>query len=199
MKPSHSLRVTYRLPVVDSTAVDSAYFSVWSLSTIDLVEEGFKSNEVNLSYDSSLTNSGEVIEPTAKLGKEVAVRYGCVACHATGESDIPAPPTAGGEGGAQIAVGPAWTGLWGTRREFTDSSFIKKADETYLRESLLDPGRRVPVGYETEKNRRWHALVSWSSQGSRNRLSAALHQVSQPKEEEIAPNFRISHENEDTR
>ena len=74
-----------------------------------------------------------------------------MACHATGESDIPAPLAAGDEGGAQVAVGPAWNGLWGSRREFTDASFIKNADETYLRESILDPGRRVAVGYETEK------------------------------------------------
>ena len=151
MKPCHSLRITYRLPVADNIAVESAYFTIWELFELNLTEEGFSSNEVDLTYDPSLTSAGEVIEPTAELGKEVAVRYGCVACHATGESDIPAPLAAGDEGGAQVAVGPAWNGLWGSRREFTDASFIKNADETYLRESILDPSRRVAVGYETEK------------------------------------------------
>ncbi|MGD1980025.1 MAG: hypothetical protein PVJ98_11580, partial [Akkermansiaceae bacterium] len=58
---------------------------------------------------------------------------------------------ADGAAGARVAVGPAWKGLWKSRRTFTDGSFIKSVDETYLRESILDPGRRVAEGYETEK------------------------------------------------
>ena len=53
--------------------------------------------------------------------------------------------------GSSVAVGPAWTGLWKSRREFTDGSFIKNVDETYLRESILDPARRVTEGYLAEK------------------------------------------------
>tara|TARA_R110002096_G_scaffold308757_2_gene503275 strand:+ start:981 stop:3755 length:2775 start_codon:yes stop_codon:yes gene_type:complete len=155
MKPSHTLRVTYRIPVPESTQVDSAYLTIRSLPKIDLTENGFQDNTVDLNWDPSLTTSGEVIEPTAKLGKEVALLYGCVACHATGESGIPAPaPISAGAGagaGAMVAVGPPWIGLWNSLRTFTDGSFVKNADETYLRESILDPGRRVAEGFDTEK------------------------------------------------
>lgn len=150
MRPSHSLRITYRLPVPDSTRVESTYLSVWNLREIDLTKHGFSTNEVDMTPRQLLTTADQKIDPTPAIGKEVAVRYGCVACHATGESDIPAPPSNPAEG-AQVAVGPAWNGLWSSRREFTDGSFIKSVDETYLRESILDPGRRVAQGFETEK------------------------------------------------
>lgn len=150
MQPSHSLRLTYRLPASDSTRVDSAYLTVHKLEKLDLPGLGFSDDEVDLTPPKNITGTTEKIEPTAKLGKETALRYGCIACHATGETGIPAPAAAPAEG-AQVAVGPPWTGLWNSRREFTDGSFIKSVDETYLRESILDPGRRVATGFETEK------------------------------------------------
>ena len=150
MKPSHSLRVTYRLPIPEVDQVDSAFLSVWGLRSIDLTDHGFATDEIDMTPKQLMTSSEAKIDPTSTLGKEVAVRYGCVACHATGESDIPAPAAIGADG-AQVAVGPPWTGLWNSHRTFTDGSFVKSADETYLRESILDPGRRVAVGFETEK------------------------------------------------
>lgn len=150
MQPSHSLRVTYRLPVPDRLDVDSAYLTIQSLERIDLTSLGFGTDDIDMTPKRSLAGADTNIEPTAAIGKETALRYGCIACHATGEADIPAPALTGAEG-AQVAVGPPWTGLWGTGRTFTDGSFIKAVDETYLQESILDPGRRVAEGFETEK------------------------------------------------
>jgi len=147
MQPSHSLRVTYRLPVPDRTAVDSAYLTIQSLGKTDLTSRGFGTDDIDMTPKRSLAAAD--VKPTASIGKETALRYGCIACHATGESDIPAPALTAAEG-AQIAVGPPWTGLWKTERKFTDGSFVKAVDETYLRESILDPGRRVAEGFETE-------------------------------------------------
>lgn len=151
MRPSHSLRVTYRLPVPDRATVDSAYLTVWKLPELDLRDRGFDSDEVDLSPKALLTGGPSAVEPSAKLGKETAMRYGCIACHATGEADtVPAPPANAAEG-ALVAVGPPWKGLWQSHRTFTDGSFIKAVDETYLRESILDPSRRVAEGFATEK------------------------------------------------
>ncbi|MDF1656834.1 MAG: hypothetical protein P1U58_04435 [Verrucomicrobiales bacterium] len=147
MQPSHSLRLTYRLPHSEVTSIESLYLTIQSLQKIDLPQFGFENDDVDLTVRADLTGSGPAIEPTAKIGEEVALRYGCIACHATDKSTPPAPS---GEG-ALVAVGPAWTGLWNSYRTFTDGSFIKKVDETYLRESILDPGRRVAEGYNTEK------------------------------------------------
>jgi len=150
MQPSHTLRLTYRLPSPEVMQVENLYLTVSSLPSIDLSKAGFADNEIDLTPRLDLTGSASAVEPTAALGKEVAMRYGCVACHATGDPDIPSPPVAA-EGGANLAVGPPWIGLWGASRIFTDGSAIKKIDEAYLRESILDPARRVMKGYEMER------------------------------------------------
>jgi hypothetical protein len=121
-----------------------------SIKNLSLKFSGFPDDKVDLTPREDLTSAGGAVEPTAALGKEVAVRYGCVACHATGDPDIPSPPVAA-EGGAKVAVGPPWIGLWGASRIFTDGSETKKIDEAYLRESILDPARRVMEGYEMER------------------------------------------------
>ncbi|MDF1823064.1 MAG: c-type cytochrome [Verrucomicrobiales bacterium] len=150
MQPSHSLRLTYRLPHSDVTAIESLYLTIHSLKKVDLTELGFEHNQVDLRVRTGLSQSSPAIKPTPQLGKEVATRYGCIACHATDKSKAPAAPANSAEG-ALVAVGPPWTGLWKSYRTFTDGSFIKKVDESYLRESILDPGRRVAEGYNTEK------------------------------------------------
>lgn len=149
MQPSHSLRLTYRLPSPEVLQVENLYLTVHRLPTLDLTKLGFADDTVDLTPRTDLTGAAAV-EPTATLGKEVAVRYGCVACHATGDPEIPSPPVAA-EGGAKVAVGPPWIGLWGAGRVFSDGSEIKKIDEAYLRESILDPARRVQQGYEMER------------------------------------------------
>lgn len=149
MKPSDSLRLTYRLPIAAVMPVENLYLTIHSLPSFDLSKLGFADNEVDLTPRIDLTGGAATVEPSAELGKEVAVRYGCVACHATGDPDIPSPPVAA-EGGANLAVGPPWIGLWGAKRIFSDGSEIRNIDEVYLRESILDPARRVMKGYEME-------------------------------------------------
>ncbi|MCW5929562.1 MAG: cytochrome c [Chitinophagaceae bacterium] len=71
-------------------------------------------------------------ERGAKLFKSV----GCIGCHSPGTE------TAG-------KYGPPFKGVYGTLQEMNDGSFIK-ADEGYLRESILDPSKHVVKGYEAE-------------------------------------------------
>ncbi|MEQ1839094.1 MAG: hypothetical protein ABL994_01685, partial [Verrucomicrobiales bacterium] len=150
MQPSHSLRLTYRLPAPGVVQVENVYLTVHSLPSFELSSLGFADDKVDLTPRTDLSGGADAVEPTSALGKEVAMRYGCVACHATGDPDIPSPPVAA-EGGAKVAVGPPWIGLWGASRVFSDGSEIKKIDEAYLRESILDPARRVQQGYEMER------------------------------------------------
>jgi hypothetical protein len=153
MRPSHSLRLTYRLPAPDVTAVENAYLTIHALPSFDLTEFGFADNEVDLTPRTDLTGGGPAVKPTAELGREVVVRYGCVACHATGDPTLPAPPVpaADANGSAKVAVGPPWIGLWKSKKVFNDGSELRSVDEAYLRESILDPARRVMIGYDMER------------------------------------------------
>ena len=55
----------------------------------------------------------------------------CITCHSVDGS---------------AGTGPTWQGLYGKTREFTDGTQAV-ADEAYLRESILYPGRKIVVGY----------------------------------------------------
>ncbi len=150
MRPSEALRLTYRVPVPGEDDVKNVYLSVFKLGDIDLAQNGFSDNKVDLTPRADLVAA--TVEPSAELGRKLVIQYGCIACHATGDPDIPspvAPATVGG--GASLTVGPPWVGLWQASREFTDGTLLKKVDESYLRESILDPSRRVQNGYEMER------------------------------------------------
>ncbi|HSP79883.1 MAG TPA: cytochrome c oxidase subunit II [Myxococcaceae bacterium] len=65
-------------------------------------------------------------------GREVAVREGCLKCHTV-------------DGTAHI--GPTWLDLY-LRREKLASGEVVVADEAYLTESMMHPGRKVVAGFQ---------------------------------------------------
>ena len=77
--------------------------------------------------------SPENAPPTAGRGREVATRYGCLACHSADNAP-------GGHSG------PTWKGLYGSERRFADGT-RRTADETYLKESMLEPAKNIVEGY----------------------------------------------------
>ncbi len=140
MKPVHSLRVSYRL---SGNRIDTAYLTVHELHPVNLTNLGFEETAVELTPRQSVDGL-EPPAPSAEEGRKVASTYGCVACHSTdGSKKVAEEP--------DLVVGPAWKGLYGSTRQFTDGTFVEKAAEVYLRESILDPARRVTKGFETGK------------------------------------------------
>ncbi|MGC4015954.1 MAG: cytochrome c [Luteolibacter sp.] len=71
---------------------------------------------------------------SADAGKELATRYGCIACHSV-------------DGATVGHSGPTWKGLLGEKRTFKDGTSLT-ADEAYIRESILDPAKKIVKGYE---------------------------------------------------
>lgn len=68
----------------------------------------------------------------AERGRELAAALGCVACHSLDGSP---------------GIGPSWQGSYGVVRAFADGSFAT-VDETYLRNSIREPGSLVVTGYQ---------------------------------------------------
>ncbi|MCP4537922.1 MAG: cytochrome c oxidase subunit II [Chloroflexi bacterium] len=62
---------------------------------------------------------------------QYAQTFGCLGCHSTDGSEL---------------VGPTFQGLFDSQRTFDDGT-SGTADETYLRESILDPGAQVVQGF----------------------------------------------------
>jgi cytochrome c oxidase subunit 2 len=70
---------------------------------------------------------GDLVE----LGRAVAVRRACVACHTLD---------------GQRHVGPTWSGLYGSERTLADGRRVI-ADEAYLTRSMMEPNADLVAGY----------------------------------------------------
>ena len=87
--------------------------------------------------------SGEVLEPS-ELGAKLYTAKGCNACHSLDGSKV---------------IGPSWKALYGVERRFSDGS-SSIADENYLRESILNPNKRVVEGFQPNLMVAWEGLLS---------------------------------------
>ena len=67
----------------------------------------------------------------ADLGKSLAHRFGCAACHS---SD------------GRPANGPTWRGLYGKGETLADGTKMR-VDEAYLHESIVDPDANIVKGF----------------------------------------------------
>jgi cytochrome c oxidase subunit 2 len=70
-------------------------------------------------------------DPQVAQGKELASRYGCLACHSVDGSRL---------------LGASWKGLAGSERPLEGGQRVV-ADDSYLAESIVDPDARVVQGY----------------------------------------------------
>lgn len=80
---------------------------------------------------SACGNDGPPLTADGERGREVAAAKGCQSCHGNR-----------GQGG----VGPAWLGLAGSERELDDGTIVV-ADDTYMRESIVEPDASKVAGY----------------------------------------------------
>ena len=65
-------------------------------------------------------------------GRQIANARGCLSCHTTDGSK---------------STAPTWKGLYGSKVELDDGTIVV-ADETYLRESMLQPSAKTVKGFE---------------------------------------------------
>ncbi|MDQ3264570.1 MAG: cytochrome c [Myxococcota bacterium] len=68
----------------------------------------------------------------AQQGQVLYARHICAACHSND--------------GTQRAA-PSFKGLYGTQQRLRDGSAVR-VDDTYIRESILDPGAKVAHGFQ---------------------------------------------------
>ncbi|HEY3490100.1 MAG TPA: cytochrome c oxidase subunit II [Candidatus Deferrimicrobiaceae bacterium] len=72
------------------------------------------------------------LAPPWMKGKGLVERYGCLGCHGVDGVD---------------RIGPTFKGLYGRKVEMSDGSALI-ADESYFRESILDPTAKVVKGFD---------------------------------------------------
>ena len=80
----------------------------------------------------------------ADKGKEIYKARACIGCHSLDGSKM---------------TGPTWKGLYGSNRNFADGSSAK-ADDNYLRESIMNPNAKVVKGYAPNQMPAYQGLLT---------------------------------------
>lgn len=91
----------------------------------------FKAGKYEMASGSSQTAANEPPVSLVEQGKKLTQSKGCIACHSADGNRM---------------VGPSYKGVFGADRELHDGSVVK-ADENYLRESILNPQAKIVKGF----------------------------------------------------
>jgi glucose/arabinose dehydrogenase/cytochrome c2 len=136
MKPVMQMRIGWSLETEAGNAFENnAYTTPYSLPGFDPAREGFDNIQVDLTPRvAAKRESGPV---SVEEGRRLHQMMGCAACHSATGPDM-------------VKVGPTWNGLFGREREVVigKKKTTAKADEAYIRESLLDPTAKIVRGFE---------------------------------------------------
>ncbi len=130
----HQMRVGWGLKSADGhKAENTAYFTPHELAAFDPAKEGFGDISVDLTPRQAAVVA--TVEPTLEEGVRLAQMVGCMACHSI-------------DGTTVGKVGPSWKGIYGSKRTIAKGVGDVTADDSYLRESILNPSAKVVKGFE---------------------------------------------------
>jgi cytochrome c2 len=134
MSPVMQMRVGWSLATSDGTKFqDTAYFTPDELPKFSPQAEGFGEITVDLTPRAAPVKADTPV--SVEEGMRLYKAYGCIACHAVDDSTL-------------AKLGPTWKGLYGRERRFAGGVVRVTADETYLRQSMLEPSAKIVEGYE---------------------------------------------------
>lgn len=108
-------------------------------------------------YEAWLQESDEGLT-LAERGKKLWNDKGCVACHSIDGT---------------VKVGPSWKGIFGQTHVFTDGTSAL-VDESYIRESTLEPNKKIVKGYPA-------AMPSYQGQLSEEQMNAIIEFIKELK------------------
>ena len=136
MRPVMQLEVGWTLKDARGRPMaGKAYTTPYALAPFSPRAEGFGDLVLDLTRRTApVAPPVAASAPTPEEGRELFVKYGCLACHAT-------------ERGTAPKMGPTLAGLFGTSRRIADRATPVVADEAYLRESIMDPSAMIADGY----------------------------------------------------
>lgn len=96
-----------------------------------LIGDGGSGGATSMSVQLNADSQAAETKPTSpeEWGKQLFTKHGCVNCHSNKQ------------------VAPQLAGLYGQSAHALANSTIVKADEAYIRESIVDPTAKVAKGY----------------------------------------------------
>ncbi|WP_236974105.1 DUF6797 domain-containing protein [Membranihabitans maritimus] len=140
MKVVDQMELLYHLKAKDGQELnDGVWFSVNHVEDLDLQSQDFKNvNLDKLQIDTERITSLIKSDPpiTRERGRDLFREKGCESCHSSGTK-------------TDGMYGPPFKGIYGSERAMADGSFVI-ADDDYLKESILEPEKKIVKGYEAE-------------------------------------------------
>lgn len=132
MAVSHTLEADFELTSLSGqTLKDKIWFTNHHLPEFDLE----KNELIQVPLRNAVNHASKSpLAPTAARGKELYTTLGCIACHSL-------------DGTVAQKPGPTFKGLVGSTRKFHDGK-TQAADESYLRESILQPNAKILKDYQ---------------------------------------------------
>lgn len=140
MKKAEQVEVEYNIVTRDGHRIkDGLWFSLHHIDTLGQAGQDFLDVDV-----SKLELSQEDIDAmiktdfpiTVERGQELFAATGCLGCHSPGTR-------------TEGMNGPPFKGIYGSKVELVDGTIVT-VDEAYLRESILEPAKKVVKGYNAE-------------------------------------------------
>ncbi len=134
MRKVMQIEVSYDLELEDGTPFRrQTFLTAHALRELDLTKFGFSDNEVDLSKRPLLAKEMSNVKPTIQRGALLYRQVGCIGCHSV-------------DGSLSGKNGPSWLGLYGSERKLTKSGELVRANDAYLRESILNPSAKIAEG-----------------------------------------------------
>lgn len=140
MRKVDQMQVDYSLQMNDGRAFENTlYLTVNHVENLNLEAEGFSSVDwrgavERVAAEGVGDSPTRTVEASARRGRHLYQEIGCVGCHSV-------------DGTVEGKFGPTFRGLFGSQRTFEDGS-TQRADEEYIRESILNPGEKRVAGFD---------------------------------------------------
>lgn len=134
LKPTMQLEISHGFAIKGAKAgMASVYFTVGDPPAADWNALGFEVPKLDPALAMVHGAVSADANPSVEWGKDLSARYGCIACHSI-------------DGAKEGHSGPTWKGLFGSQRRFTNGKSAE-ANDAYLTESILEPGKTIVEGY----------------------------------------------------
>ena len=136
MKPAMQFTLDYAYTTNNGLEMkNAAYLTIHELRDLNLLALGFSETDLQTESTTTLTSDSPTQEASIAFGKATSELYGCVVCHAVDDKTVDGKK------------GPSWKDLHGSERSLISGDMVT-ADDDYLRESILDPTKKVAKGFD---------------------------------------------------
>lgn len=140
MKEIDQIEIQYNIQTAGGETVeDELWFSLFYVEELDIIREGFEEvsfEMLKLSREEIASMIETDLPTTVDRGQKLFKEVGCSGCHSTGKEK-------------KGMYGPPFQGIYGSHVELSDGTIIQ-VDESYLRESILRPSKKIVKGYNDE-------------------------------------------------